>query len=455
MPVHVIDSIFFKDLFGSPRMRAVFDDLALLQKWLDFEAALARAEAAVGLIPKEAADEITRKAQAQLMDTTKIKDGIDKTIHPLVSMIWQLSEICDGNAGKYVHWGATTQDVMDTALILQIKDALIIFENTISELKTALVQLAKEHRSTPIAGRTHGQQALPTTFGYKVAVWLAELHRHSVRLNQAKQRILVGEFGGAVGTLAGLDESEVDPIAVQSALMDELGLGVPTIAWHTARDGIAEFTHILCMISALMGRIAKEIIELQKQEIGELEEPFEMGRVGSSTMPQKRNPMLCESILTLARLCREKSSTAVDTLIYNEHERDWASFQMEWAFIPEVCVMTHGALEMTVRVISGLHVHPERMLRNMNITHGLLLAERVMFALGEHLGRQDAHDIVYVCAMEAIESETQFIDVLMEHREVNVHVTRDELDTLLDPTQYTGLAAQFVDRVLEEVESET
>jgi len=455
MPVHVIDSIFFKDLFGSPQMRTVFDDLALLQKWLDFEAALARAEASVGLIPQDAADEITRKAQAQLMDTTKIKEGIDKTIHPLVSVIWQLSEICDGDAGKYVHWGATTQDVMDTALILQIKDAFVIFENTIAELKTELIDMATTHRNTPIAGRTHGQQALPTTFGYKVAVWLAELHRHTIRLDQAKQRVLVGEFGGAVGTLAGLNESEIDAIAVQSALMEELGLDAPTIAWHTARDGIAEFTHILCMVSALMGRIAKEIIELQKQEIGELEEPFEMGKVGSSTMPQKRNPMLCESILTLARLCREKSSTAIDTLIYNEHERDWASFQMEWAFIPEVCVMTQGALEMTLRVISGLHVHPDRMLKNMNITHGLLLAERVMFALGEHLGRQDAHDIVYACAMEAIESETPFIDVLMKHSDVNNHLTIDNLSTLLDPTQYTGLAAQFVDQVLKEVEAES
>lgn len=453
MPVHVIDSIFFKDLFGSPKMRSVFDDLALLQKWLDFEAALARAEAKVGLIPIKAADEITRKAQAQLMNTTKIKEGIDKTIHPLVSMIWQLSELCEGDAGKYVHWGATTQDVMDTALILQIKDAFVFFEETISSLKTALASMAKEHRDTPIAGRTHGQQALPTTFGYKVAVWLAELHRHTLRLGQAKQRVLVGEFGGAVGTLAGLNESEVDAIAVQSALMDELGLGMPTIAWHTARDGIAEFTHILCMVSALMGRIAKEIIELQKQEIGELEEPFEMGKVGSSTMPQKRNPMLCESILTLARLCREKSSTAIDTLIYNEHERDWASFQMEWAFIPEVCVMTQGALEMTLRVISGLHVHRERMLHNMNITHGLLLAERIMFALGEHLGRQDAHDIVYTCAMQAYENETPFIDVLLEDNQVNMHLNRDQLTTLLDPTQYTGLAGKFVDKVLTEIES--
>jgi 3-carboxy-cis,cis-muconate cycloisomerase len=453
MPVHVIDSIFFKDLFGSSKMRAVFDDLALLQKWLDFEAALARAEASVGLIPQDAANEITQKAQAQLMDTAKIKEGIDKTIHPLVSMIWQLSETCEGEAGKYVHWGATTQDVMDTALILQIKDAFVIFEETISELKTALIHMTKEHRDTPIAGRTHGQQALPTTFGYKVAVWLAELHRHTVRLDQAKQRVLVGEFGGAVGTLAGLNESKVDAIAVQAALMEDLGLGVPTIAWHTARDGIAEFTHILCMVSALMGRIAKEIIELQKQEIGELEEPFEMGKVGSSTMPQKRNPMLCESILTLARLCREKSSTAVDTLIYNEHERDWASFQMEWAFIPEVCVMTQGALEMTLRVIRGLHVHPKRMLHNMNITHGLLLAERVMFALGEHVGRQDAHDIVYVCAMQSYENETPFIDELLEEEQVNAHLTRDQLTTLLDPTQYTGLAAQFVDQVLKEVGS--
>ncbi len=449
MPSHVIDSIFFKDLFGSPAMRAVFDDTNLLQKWLDYEVALARAEARCGLVPPEAADEITRQARAEDMDTDAIKAGIDKTVHPLVSVIWQLSQRCAGDAGRYVHWGATTQDVMDTAIVLQIREALTLIEATSGQLVEAMRALAQAHQHTPIAGRTHGQQALPTTFGFKVAVWLAELQRHQERFGQLRPRVLVGQFGGAVGTLAGLaDASGVDGLAVQAALTDELGLGTPLIGWHTSRDGIAEFATHVGMVAALMGRIANEIIHLQKLEFGELEEPFEMGKVGSSTMPQKRNPMLCESILTLARLCREKTATAIDTLLYHEHERDWASFQMEWAYLPELCVMAHGAMELTLRVLRGLHVYPERMRQNLDLTHGLLLAERVMFELGKHLGRQAAHDVVYECAMHAVEYGESFLDSLAADGRVTAHLDRATLAALLDPEQYTGLAAVFVERVL-------
>jgi len=448
MPAHVIDSIFFKDLFGTDAMRVVFDDLSLLQKWLDYEAALARAQARLGMFPQTAADEITAQAHAALMDTDAIKQGIDKTVHPLVSLIWQLSNRCAGDAGRYVHWGATTQDVMDTAIILQIRDALPIFEATLTELESALIRLAREYRTTPIAGRTHGQQALPTTFGAKTAVWIAEIRRGRERLNQAKPRVLVGEFGGAVGTLAGLAESSVDELAVQATLMAELGLGIPPIAWHTSRDGIVEFALIICQFAALMGRIAHEVIDLQKQEFGEVEEPFAPGKVGSSTMPHKRNPMLCETALTLARLCREKAATALDTLVYNEHERDWSSFQMEWAYLPELCVMAHGALEIMTRVMSGLHVYPDRMRYNLDVTGGLLLAERVMFTLGEQIGRQAAHDVVYECAMHAIDVRQPFLDALCADPRVNQHLTREQIAALLDPAAYTGLAAQFVDRVL-------
>jgi len=449
MPSHVIDSLFFRDLFGSPAMRAVFDDLALLQKWLDFEAALARAEAKLGLVPVAAAEEITRQAKADYMDTDAIKAGIDKTVHPLVSMIWQLSNRCEGDAGRYVHWGATTQDVMDTAIILQLRDALGVFDATVQNLIGIMRTLAEKYKDTPIAGRTHGQQALPITFGFKVAVWMAEMQRNQERLAQLRPRLLVGEFGGAVGTLAGLAESPgVDALAVQAALMQELGLGVPAIAWHTSRDSIAEFAALVSMMAALMGRIAHEVIDLQKNEFSEVEEPFEMGKVGSSTMPQKRNPMLAESILTLARLCREKAATAIDTVLYNEHERDWSSFQMEWAYLPELCVMAHGAMALTERVLGGLHVYAANMRRNLDATNGLLLAERVMFALGEHIGRQHAHDVVYECAMDAFEKAHPFLESLAADERVTQHLTRQQIADLLDPVQYTGLASLFVERVL-------
>jgi 3-carboxy-cis,cis-muconate cycloisomerase len=448
MPSHMIDSVFFRDLFGSDAMRAIFNDDNLLQKWLDVEAAIARGQARAGLIPASAADEIARQARAEHMDTAAIKRGVDRTVHPLVSVIWQLAEHCAGDAGGYVHWGATTQDVMDTAIILQLRDAHALILATLDDLRAALRDLAVRYQHTPIAARTHGQQALPTTFGYKVAVWLAEVQRHRERFHQLYPRLIVGEYGGAVGTLAGLHEDhQIDSLAVQRLVMDELGLNVPVIAWHTSRDHIVEFAHTFNMLVALMGRIAHEVIDLQKREFGELEEPFEMGKIGSSTMPQKRNPMICEAVLTLARLCREKAGTAVDTLLYNEHERDWSSFQMEWVYLVELFVMGQGAVEMTLRVLRGLIVYPERMRANLDVTQGLLLAERVMFALGRSIGRQAAHDVVYACAMRAFGEGRPFLDVLSDDSQVRAHLDRATLEVLLDPAQYTGLAAVFVERV--------
>lgn len=443
MASHVIDSVFFKDLYGSEAMRAVFDDHNLLQKWLDYEAALARAEATLGLVPTEAAEEITRKARAELMDKDAIKRGVDKTVHPLVSLIWQLSEHCEGDAGGYVHWGATTQDVMDTAIVLQVKEAFPLFEAALDGLIEAASQLARTHRDTAMAGRTHGQQALPITLGFKIAVWVAELRRHKTRLSENKPRVLTGEFAGAAGTLASVSEHGLE---INARLMQELGLNVPEIAWHTARDNFAEFATILSMICATLGKIAHEIIDLQKSEFGELEEPFEMGKVGSSTMPQKRNPMICEAILALARLARTQATTAIDAMMH-EHERDWASFQMEWAYIPEICIMTHGALELTHRVLSGLIVYPDNMLRNLDVTRGTLLAERVMLALGKFVGRQHAHDIIYESAMESFEKRISFADVLKNNPVVTEHLDAARIDALLDPLQYTGLAGIFVDKV--------
>ena len=447
MPAHVTDSLFFRDLYGTTTMREVFDDLNLLQKWLDYEAALARAEAALGLIPTAAADEITRKAKAALFNTDDIKRGVDKTVHPLVSVIWQLSELCEGDAGGYVHWGATTQDVMDTALMLQVKEAYPVFESALAALLQALAALARDYRDTPMAGRTHGQQALPITFGFKVAVWASEVKRHQERFAAARARILVGEFGGAVGTLASVSDQGMD---INARLMQELGLGVPDIAWHTARDRFTEFALNTAMVVATMGKIAHEIIDLQKTEFGEVEEPFEMGKIGSSTMPQKRNPMLCEAILALARLTRGHTTTAVDAMMH-EHERDWSSFQMEWAYLPELCIMAHGALELTQRVVSGLIVYPDNMLRNLNSGHGLLLAERMMLTLGKHIGRQHAHDIIYEAAMAAFETRTPFADILKRDARVTDFISPNEIDDLLDPVQYTGLSAAFVDRVLDGV----
>ena len=443
MPSHIIDSIFLKDLYGTAEMRAVFDDIHLLQKWLDAEVALAQAEAEIGVIPAYAAEEIARRARAEMLDTAHIKQLVDQTVHPIVPVIRVLKEACEGNAGEYIHWGATTQDIMDTAMVLQAKEAIAIIESRLATLVEALTTLAIRHRDTLMAGRTHGQQALPITFGYKIAVWLAEVQRHQERLAQCKPRVLVGQFGGAVGTLASVPEQGMQ---IQQGMMQRLGLGVPLIAWHAARDNLTEFASLLGMMAATTGKIAHEVISLQRTEIAEVEEPFNEGKIGSSTMPHKRNPMICEAILALARLSMRSVPAALDAMI-QEHERDWVGDHMEWAYLPELCIMTDGALHMTTRVVLGLHVHPEQMRRNLNQLNGLMLSEAVMLTLAQTVGRQTAHDVVYQCSMRAVEQCLPFRQTLAEHPLVAQHLTQQDIERLLDPGHYTGLAGQFVDRV--------
>jgi len=443
MTSHILDSRFLGDLYGTPEMRAVFDDLHLLQKWLDVEAALARAQADLGLIPAPAAEEIARRAVAEQLDLTRLKQLVDQTVHPIVPVIRVLQQACQGDAGEYIHWGATTQDIMDTALVLQIKEAVAILERRLAELARVLRELACKHRDTPMAGRTHGQQALPITFGYKVAVWLAELERHRGRLEACKPRLLVGQLGGAVGTLASVAEHGLQ---IQAGMMARLGLGVPPIAWHTARDNLAEFAAVLGLIAATLGKIAHEIISLQRTEIGEVEEPFNEGKVGSSTMPHKRNPMLCEAIVALARLVMRTGPVALDAMI-QEHERDWTGDHLEWAYLPEICVMTDGALALTTRVVAGLRVYPDQMRANLERLNGLMLSEAVMLALARQVGRQTAHDIVYACSMRAVDQGRPFRHTLAEDPLVARHLTSAELDRLLDPYHYTGLAGYFVDQV--------
>jgi 3-carboxy-cis,cis-muconate cycloisomerase len=444
MPTHVLDSAILKDLYGTPEMRAVFDDMSLLQKWLDTEAALAQSEAELGLIPVEAAAEISRRARVDQLDLERMKHLVDETVHPLMPLIRVLQAACQGGAGEYIHWGATTQDIMDTAMILQVKDAIAIFERRLDVLIDSLAELAACHRDTPMAGRTHGQQALPITFGYKVAVWLAEVLRHRQRLAECKPRALVGQFGGAVGTLASVS---AHGLQIQAGLLARLGLGVPLIAWHTARDNLAEFASVLALVAATTGKIAREVISLQRTEIAEVEEPFNTGKIGSSTMPHKRNPMLCEAILALARYVMHVAPVAMEAMI-QEHERDWTGDHLEWAYLPEICVMTDGAVTLTTRVVTGLQVYPAQMRANLGLLNGLMLSEAVMLALAEKIGRQSAHDIIYACSMRAAEAQLPFRQTLAEDPIVARHLSAAEREELLDPLRYSGLAATFVDRVL-------
>ncbi len=444
MNAHVLDSAYLRDLYGTQEMRAVFADEQRLRGWLDFEAALARGEAQVGLIPPQAAAEIAAKARVELIDLPALYEGVNFTGHPLISLVRQLASSCAGEAGRYVHWGATTQDVTDTGLMLQLKEAHALLLRDLQTLAEALRSRARRERNTIMAGRTHGQHATPITFGFKLAVWLDEVERHIERLHEIAPRLLVGELAGASTTLASLGK---DGLEVQRLVMADLGLGVPAIGWHASRDRPAEFGVLVALIAASMGKIAHEVILLQKSEVMELEEPHHAGKIGSSTMPHKRNPMGCEAIMAQARLARGLVAPLLEAMGTAEHERDWSAVHTEWAALPEICLLGGAAVAQTLEVVRGLTVRRERMRQNVDALQGLMLSEAVMLRLAESVGRQAAHELVYEAAMAAFEGGRPLRELLLADERVARCLKPGELDELLRPEAYLGLAGEFVDRV--------
>jgi 3-carboxy-cis,cis-muconate cycloisomerase len=441
---HVIDSALFRDQFGTEEMRRGFGERHLIQCWLDVEAALARAEARAGVIPEKAAREITEAARVDRLDFGEIKRRIDVMVHPLMPFVTVFAESCPDGSGEYVHWGATTQDIMDTACMLQLREALAIIERQLQDVMEAFAALAERHRDTPMPGRTHGQHAVPITFGFKLAVFLAEFGRHRERLWQLRPRLLVTQLSGAVGTMASLGEKGP---AVQQHFAEELGLSAPPIAWHTARDALAEFTFLLGMIGATCAKAANEVIQLQKTEVGEVEELNTEANVGSSTMPQKRNPMMCEIVVSIGRILQQHPAVALDAMV-QQHERDMSAWQAEWEFIPEVAILASGALEQTRRIFTHLTVRPERMAANLQLTGGLINAEAVMMALAPHIGRQRAHELVGHAARMSFETGIPFVQALREEPAIAAVLDEEALASLLRPEAYLGESIEAVGRVL-------
>ncbi|HEX5080244.1 MAG TPA: 3-carboxy-cis,cis-muconate cycloisomerase [Geminicoccaceae bacterium] len=444
MTVSAVDSAIFGGLFTTAAMRAVFVDHTRLQRMLDVEAALARAQARLGLIPVAAAEEIAAKARLERFDLEAIRRGTELAGYPIVPLVKALGEACDGDAGRYVHWGATTQDIVDSALVLQIRDALALIQDDLDAILRRLAALAKQFRDTPMAGRSHLQHALPISFGFKCAVWLSPLQRHRRRLDALRGEVLTVQFGGAVGTLASLG---ANGIAVLEALAEELDLAAPPIAWHVARDALAETVCFLGLLTGSLGKIATDVMLLMQTEVGEVAEPHAPGRGGSSTMPQKRNPIACEFILAAAKNVRQQVAVMLDAML-QDHERATGPWHAEWLALPQAFALCAGALHHSRALLEGLTVDATRMRRNLDMTRGMITAEAVMMALAPALGREAAHHVVAAACNEALASDRHLLEVLGADPQVTAHLSRTQLASLLEPDNYTGLAGAFVDRVV-------
>jgi 3-carboxy-cis,cis-muconate cycloisomerase len=450
MTIGVLQSTVFGDLFGTEAMRDVFGERALFRNCAVVEAALARAQARLGIIPDEAAASISKAVDAivagsDALDFERLKRETANVGFPILPLVRQLAEKA-GESGRYLHWGATTQDILDSAVVLQIRDGLALIEADLEKLRGHLVALARKHRDTPMPGRTFLQQALPITFGYKAAVWLSAFDNHAERLAQLKKRVLKVQFGGAVGTLASLGSGE-EALRTVGELARELKLAEPAITWHVARDTIAETVQFLALLGGSMAKIADDVMLMSATEFGEAGEPFAVGRGASSTMPQKRNPISCGLIIAAARALRQQAGLALDAMV-SSFERTASAWHLEWIAVPEAFGYAAGALHQSVFLAGGMIIDAGGMQRNLGLTHGLIVAEAVMMGLAPHIGRNEAHHLVTDACDKAIESNRPLYDVLMETPDVAGPLGADKLRALTDPANYLGTAQAMVDRVL-------
>ena len=437
----------FDPLFTTDAMCQVFSDRHRLQCMLDFEAALARALVASGIAPKSVIAAIESQCRAELFDMESLARATalsGNVAIPMVKSLTQLVAKTDPQAASFVHWGATSQDAIDTGLVLQMREALDFLDRDLASLSTSLVRLAEAHKSTLIAGRTWLQQGPPVTFGLKVAGWLDAVERHRERVSHARKQVLVLQFGGAVGTLAAVGDRGLE---LAAALARELKLDLPEVPWHSHRDRLAEVAASLGLLVGSLGKIARDISLMSQTEIDEVVEPFGPGRGGSSTMPHKRNPVGSAVILAAALRVPALVSTVLTAMV-QEHERGLGGWHAEWETLPEIFRLAAGALARTNEIVAGLEVHPGKMSQNLNVTRGLVLAEAVAFALRERLGKEKSHQIVEEAARRAVKDGRDFADVLLSSPDVSSHISRAELSRLLDPANYLGSAEEMTEKVL-------
>ncbi len=440
---HIVDSRLYGGGYATPEMRRIFSDRLRCQRWLDVEAALALTQGELGVIPAEAAEEIAARANVENVIFEQVEEGIRRTNHSLVPLLKQIQNACRDSLGEYIHYGVTTQDIEDTGAVLEMRDACGVVVRDVRRAAGLLADLAEEHIDTVMAGRTHGQQALVTTFGYRVAVWLDEVLRHLERLEQLGPRVFRVSLFGGVGTMSALPQGR----ATLAAVARRLGLVAPDASWHTARDGVAEFVTVMAMIAATFGKIANEIYVLAKTEFGELAEPHTPGKVGSSTMPHKRNPEFSEQVAMLARLAKYQSAVALESMMV-EHDRDGRAWRMDWVSVPEVCFFLSAALSLSLNLLEGLDVRTDRMAANLRLQKDFLFSEALMIHLGGTFGKQTAHELVYEAAMEAHDLNESIVDRLLNNPQVAERLDRAELESVTDPLRHLGEAQALTRQVV-------
>ena len=437
----VADSRFHGHNYSTTASRRIFCDDCRIRRWITVEAALAESEADLGLIPTEAAAAIVDASRSGAVDLDGVAEGIRRTSHSLVAVLSGLQDACAGDAGQYVHYGATTQDIQDTGQALEMRDVLDEVDSGLTQIVARLVELAQAERDTLMIGRTHARPALPITFGLKVAGWIDELLRQDERLAEARRRVLVAQLAGGAGTMAGFGRA--GPKLLES-FAAHLGLGVPLVGWHVARDRVAEYVVTLAMLTASLARIAEEVSMLSRPELAELGLRFTHGHVGSSTMPHKRNPESCEQVVVLARLARAAATLALEAMI-GEHERDGRSLRLEWPAVADVSHSTLAALRIVGDVLDRLTVDRDHMAEQARRAADDICSEALMLTLAAHMGKQRAHGLVYELSQAAKTDGRSLKEAVGGAPEVSVHMGRDEVDAIFDPGRYLGSAGELVD----------
>ena len=423
------------------KVSTLFSREQLFQAYLDVEAALAKAQAKQNIIPEAAAHTISQMAQISNLNMDNINQSLDKTGHPLVPLIWELDRVCGPDAGGYIHWGATTQNITQTGKLLLVKQFHQLFLEKILKLLSVLSELALNTKHYALPGRTHGQHAVPATFGYKVAVWIDEIIRHYYRFKNCEDRVFVTMLGGGAGTMASVG---MEGLETQKLMAEELGFTSMSMPARTIGDHLTEYILNLAMFAATSSKMAREIYTLMKQEFGEVEEPVPDGAVGSSTMPQKRNPRNCQDIVAWAAELRTMVPMSLEAM-QTEHEADKTTSMMINVAIDRSCELADKIVSSSIYIFTDLKVFPDRMRKNLDLSGGLIMSEQIMLELGKKLGRQRAHDVVYDAAQHSAKTGVDFISALNEQQEITQNFKSDEINSMLDPEQYLGLCVYFAE----------